>query len=231
MSKTPLTTAAAAVRLAEALNLSDDLTCAAAEPLIPMLLDAESTGEDVAQTPTYAALLNHLDHCANCLSLYEQLAEDYAAVMGASEVLPSVAPTPPVFFATPIPKGDHVLLHLVRGLVRRFTLTFDLPRLAPALATLGGSQRRLFSDHLGEVAGTPLLSLTVGQDAAGMWLQVVVHESGQPITWRLHLELGAQTLTATTDARGVARFILPPDVPLGEVRLHCEELPAGSQDE
>ena len=231
LNKTPLATAEAAARLDAALNTHDDLTCTAAETLLPDLLDAERAGEAVEQNPAYTALLRHLDHCADCLSLYEQLAEDFAAVMDGPAVLPSIVLSPPVFFPAPIPKGDHVLLQVVRGLVRRFTLTFDLPRLAPALATLSGPQRRLFSDRLGEVSGMPLLSITVGRDASGVWLQVAVHEPGQQTRWRLHLALGAQTLTAITDARGVARFSLPPDVPLGEVRLHCEELATDSQDE
>jgi len=225
LNKTPLATAEAAARLNTALNTHDDLRCTAAEALIPDLLDAERAGEAVEQNPAYAALFRHLDHCADCLGLYEQLAEDFAAVMDGPAVLPSIVLSPPVFFPAPIPKGDHILLQVMRGLLRQFTLTFDLPRLAPALATLSGPQRRLFSDTLGEVAGTPILAITVGRDAAGVWLQVVVRELNQKTAWRLRLEVGTQTLTATTDARGVARFILPPDVPLGEVRLHCEELP------
>lgn len=225
LNKTPLATAEAAARLSAALNTPDDLSCTAAEVLIPKLLDAERAGEAVEQAPAYAALLRHLDHCADCLGLYEQLAEDFAAVMDGPAVLPSIRLSPPVFFPAPIPKGDHILLQVMRGLLRQFTLTFDLPRLAPALATLSGPQRRLFADTLGEVSGTPLLSITVGRDAAGVWLQVVVREPNQKAAWRLRLEMGTQSLTATTDARGVARFILPPDVPLSEVRLHCEELP------
>ena len=231
MNKLPLTTAEASARLAVALNTPDALPCEDAESLIPALLEAEYAGEDVANNATYAALTQHLDHCESCLNLYAQLAEDLEAVVGEAKVFPSIAPTPPVFFSAPIPNGDHVLLQVLRGIMRRFTLTFDIPRLAPALATLSGMQRTLYSDTLHEVAGTPLLALSAGRGPEGVWLQVAVREPGQKTTWHIRLDLGDQTLTATTDARGVARFMLPTDASFGEVRLHCEELPASTQHE
>jgi hypothetical protein len=231
MDRKRVTTAEAAARLAAALSAHDDLRCDEAEPLIPALLEAERAGEDVTGNPAYTALTQHLDHCEACLNLYAQLAEDLEAVVGVLEVLPAVAPAPPTFFSPPIPKGDHVLLQVLRGIVRRFTLTFDLPRLAPALATLGGQQRTLYSDTLREVAGAPLLALTAGRGPEGVWLQVAVREPSQKTTWQIRLDLGDQTLIATTDSHGIARFTLPPTAPLGEVQLHCEELPASTQHE
>jgi hypothetical protein len=222
-------TAEAAARLARALSAQDDLAHEQAEALIPSLIEAEGSGEAVDANPAFAALLCHLDHCERCLNLYEQLAADFEAVVGEAEVLPSVAPSVPVFFDKPIPKGDHVVLQIVRGMLRRFTLTFDFPRLAPALATLGGPQRSLYTGTLPEVDGAPLLAVTAGRDAEGVWLQVAVREPGQRTSWRLQLDLGAQTLTTTTDVRGIARFTLPPDVQLGSVRLHCEELLAADE--
>lgn len=231
MSNQKLSATEAAARLARALSAQDDLSHEQAEALIPSLIDAEGAGEGVESSPTFAALLRHLDHCERCLTLYEQLAEDANAVLGDVEVLPSLTPAPPVFFSAPVRLGDHVLLQVAHGLIRRFMLTFDLPRLAPSLATLSGPQRSLYADKLGPVQGTPLLAVIVGRDAAGIWLQVAVREPGQTTAWRLRLELGDQSLTATTDPRGIARFTLPADAPLGEVRLHCEELPVESQDE
>lgn len=231
MDKKPLSTAEAAVRLSNALSAHDDLPCNEAETLIPALLDAEYAGEDTTGNAAYAAISHHLDHCAACLNLYEQLAEDIEAVVGKAETQPTIMPIPPVFFSAPIRKGDHVLLQVLRGIVRRFTLTFDIPRLAPTLATLSGSQRTLYSDTLREIAGTPLLALSAGRSPEGVWLQVAVRESRQQTTWQIRLDLGDYMLTNTTDTRGIVRFTLPPTTPLGEVRLHCEELPAGTQDE
>lgn len=231
MSNPKLSATDAAARLARALSAQDDLSHEQAEALIPSLIDAELAGEAVDASPAFAALLRHLDQCERCLTLYEQIAEDADAVLGEAGTLPSHASAPPVFFSAPVRLGDHVLLQVARGLIRRFTLTFDLPRLAPSLATLGGPQRSLYADKLGQVQGTPLLAVTVGHDDAGIWLQVAVREPGQPTVWRLQLELGGRILTATTDARGVARFTLPADAPLGEVRLHCEELPAAGEGE
>jgi hypothetical protein len=231
MSNQHISAAEAAARLAQALSAQDDLSHDQAEALIPSLIDAERAGDAVEGNTAFAALLRHLDHCERCLNLYEQLAEDVEAVVGEADLLPTIAPAPPVFFSAPVRLGDHILLHVARGLLRRFTLTFDLPRLAPSLATLSGPQRPLYSDRLGPVQGTPLLAVTVGRDAGGIWLQVAVREIGQQTTWRLQLELGGQTLSATTDSRGIARFTLPPDVGLGEVRLHCEELLVEPEDQ
>ncbi len=230
MSRSRISTEEAAARLAEALGAQDELSHERAEALIPALLDAERAGEDVDRDPAFAALLRHLDRCERCLSLYEQLAEDIEAIVGDAEAPPAAAPAPPQFFLAPVPIADHVLLQVVRGLARRFTLTLDLPRLAPSLATLSGPQRPLFSDVLRQVEGAPFLALTAGRDAEGLWLQAAVREPGRRTVWRLQLELGDRSLTASTDPRGIARFALPPDAPLGELRLRCEELP-GAEDE
>lgn len=231
MSKQHISTAEAAARLAEALSAQDDLSHDQAEALLPALIDAEQAGEDVAGNAAFTAVLRHLDHCERCLNLYEQLADDRAAVVGEADLLPTIAPALPVFFPAPVRLGDHILLQVARGLIRRFTLTLDVPRLAPSLATLSGAQRQLYSDRLGQVPGTPLLAVTVGRDAGSIWLQVAVREIGQKTTWQLQLDLGDQTLSAATDSRGIARFTLPPDVALGEVRLHCEELPVEAENE
>lgn len=221
---------AAAARLAQALSAQDDLSHEQAERLIPGLVAAERAGEDVDGDPAFAALLRHLDRCADCLSRYEQLADDLAAVMGEGEPLPQVTPPSPGFFPEPVRKGDHLLLEVMRGALRRFSLTFDLPRLAPSLATLSG-QRPIYADSLTEVEGAPLLALTVGREAGAAWLQVAIRQLGRPTRWRLMLDVGGQTVTATTDERGMARITLSPDLALGEVRLHCEELPVEAEDQ
>lgn len=221
--------ATAKTRLAQALSRQDNLSHEEAEALIPALIDAEFAGEAVDQQPNFVPLLRHLDQCEQCLKLYEQLADDLSAIIGEAETLPAARAARPIQFSTPTRLGDHLLLQVAQGLVRGFSVLFEVPRLVPTLATLSGNQRSLYSDRLGEVAGAPLLAVAVGLEGNDMWLQVALRDVGQHTVWRLQLEIGDQTLTALTDSRGIARFTLPPDVALSSARLFCEELLEGEE--
>lgn len=225
MHETPHSPTEVAARLLANLRAADELTCTAAEEVLAALVEAEFAGEPVDQNPAFTPLLHHLDHCPNCLKLYEQLASDLDAVVGADETLAPIPATAPRFFAPSVAKGEHILLQMFHGVVRRFTLILDMPRLAPSVATLSGTQRSLFADRLPEVAGEPLLAISVGRDGQDLWIQVALRDPGQASVWHIELVYGDQTLSASTDPRGLVRFALPPELDLGELRLNCEAPP------
>ncbi|NCC33320.1 MAG: hypothetical protein EOM24_15080 [Chloroflexia bacterium] len=214
----------AAARLARALYTKDELTPEAAAALLPEFILAERSGEDVDNNPAYAALLRHLDHNEASLRLYEQLSEDMDLLLDPAETLPTITGVPPSFFSSPTLKGEHVLLQVLQGMVRRFRLTINMPRLAPALATLSGSQQALFAGTLTEVAGTPLLSLSTGHDQDGPWMRVLVRDTTGATRWQIQLIIGDETFSATTDERGLAHFSLPALPEPSQVQMVCEEV-------
>lgn len=214
----------AAARLARALHTSDELTPEAAAALLPDFILAERSGEDVDNNPAYAALLRHLDHNEASLRLYEQLSEDMDLLLDPAETLPVIDRPPPSFFSSPTPKGEHVLLQVLQGMVRRFRLTINMPRLAPTLATLSGSQQALFAGTLTEVTGAPMLSLSTGHDHDGPWIRVLVRDTTGATRWQIRLVIGDETLSATTDERGLAHFTLPALPEAGQVQMMCEEV-------
>lgn len=226
MPKTPHLPTEESARLLAALDAVDTLSCELAEAWLPALVEAEFAGEAVDQNPDFAQVLRHIDHCPTCLTLYEQISTDLEAVVGVAEVLPRTPmPTVPVL-APPVAKGEHILLQVVDKAVRRFMLMVTLPRLTPSVATLSGPQRSLFADRLPELAGAPLLAVNVGRDAQALWMQIAIRDLSQASPWRVDLSAGDQTLSATTDARGLVRFTLPPDTDIQQVQLNCVALPA-----
>ncbi len=227
----PLSAVEAARRLQAALTVADTLSCAEAEELLPALLEADHAGEDPEQNPGLRALLTHLDHCAACLDLYEQILNAEEAVVGAQERLSDYVPAYiPTFFSQPIPKGEYVLLQVLKGIQRRFELSFALPRLMPSIPTMSGQQRTLYADTLAEVAGSPFLALQLTREPSGPQLQLALRDPGQAQQWRIELQLGEQTLTQITDARGMVRFALPADSALTAIKILCEELLTETED-
>jgi predicted anti-sigma-YlaC factor YlaD len=216
----------AAARLLQALDATDDLDCEAAEAQIPALVDAERAGEDVDRDPAYATLLHHLDRCESCMESYVQLAEAMEALTGETEMQPQVALTPPSFFQ-PARQSESVTLRVLRGIVRRFELTLAPPRLAPAIATLSGGQRaNLFADRLPEVAGDPLVAVTLEAGSQqSIDVSVAIREAAPGKSWQVQLVAGDTQRTATTDAGGVARFAGLAHTSLQEITLLCSELP------
>ncbi len=215
----------AATRLSTALNSVSDLACSQAEELLPALIEAEAAGADVDHDPVFAALVQHLDHCPDCLDLYEQMAADMATLVEEPTPAPPISVKPPTFFAPPIAKGNFMWLEVLHGLGRRFSLKIDLPRLAPMVPTLSGGHQSLFADRLHEIEGHPLLAITIGQDTQGQWLQVAILDLPQSTRWSLHLLMGTQRVAAETDERGLVRFNLPSDTQLESLQIICEALP------
>jgi len=212
-------------RLRQALAAPDELDCAAAREQIPALVDAERAGQDVDAAPTFAALLRHLDHCASCLALYAELAEDLDALVGEAETLPPIQPSPPSFF-TPVRQREGLVLRVLGGQRRRFELILAPPRLAPAIATLSGGQRAsLFQDSLVEVAGAPLVAVTLSVGEGTAELLVAIREATAGARWQVRLAVGDDLRSAVADERGIARFGGLP-APLPEITLTFAELPA-----
>src|SRR5262249_17868841 len=155
----------------------DDLTCEEAQAQLPALVEAERAGVDVDAMREYAALLRHLDRCADCMELYTELAEDLESLVGEAEPRPQAQLKPPAFF-TPARQTENVVLRVLRGVQRRFEFTLPAPRLAPQIATLsGGQQKVLFGDTLTEVPGAPFASLSLSGESGSAELLVAVREA------------------------------------------------------
>jgi predicted anti-sigma-YlaC factor YlaD len=192
-------------RLRQAIESAGGLTCEQVRAALSAFVAAERAGDDVDADPVYAALLRHLDSCADCSALYAEIAEDLEALVGPAEILPQVELTPPTFF-TIARRNDSLTLRVIKGMRRRFELDLALPRLAPVITTLGDGRTTLFSDSLTEVDGAPLVSVSLHASEGPAELLVAVRDSSTATRWRVQLVIGDAARTATTDERGIARF-------------------------
>jgi predicted anti-sigma-YlaC factor YlaD len=215
----------AAARLLQALERLDDLACEESRELLPAFVEAELAGEDVDAAPAYAALLRHLDHCEECTSLYAGLAEDLTALADSTAALPDERPAAPPFFAA-TRQSEQVMLRVVRGLVRRFELALQVPRLSPARATLGGPTATLFADTLPELNGSPIVSVSLNAEGDSAELLVAIREADAATHWQVQVAVEGSVRTATTDERGIAQFKDLPLASLRQLTLSCVELPA-----
>ncbi len=215
-----------AARLIAAIDETDELNCEQAEAELAALVEAEQAGTDVDNNPEHAALLRHLDRCENCLELYAGLSKDLEAVAGETTALPQTTLTAPSFFG-PARQSDSVVLRVLRGLTRRFELTLAPPRLVPAIANLGNGQRaELFSDHLSEIPGNPLVAATLNVGDESMELLVALREATSSSRWQVQLTFGELAYMQTTDDLGIARFKNLPREALQQLNLLWAELPA-----
>lgn len=216
----------AAMRLLQALDQQDELTCEAARDRIPLLVEAELAGEDVDAKPEYATLLQHLDRCTACATLYAELAEATAALVDTSERLPNDQPAMPTFF-TPARQSEHVVLRVLQGLVRRFELALPVPTLSPGWSTLAaGEQVTLFTDTLSEIQGAPLVSIELRAQAGSGELRVAVGSTEGTPRWQIQATINGMVHTAITDERGIATIAGLPLVDLQNLMIMCSELPA-----
>lgn len=234
MTNNPITEQEAAQRLYQALTTVDPLTPEEAQALLPALVEAERAGVDVDGDPTFAALLQHLDHNDESMALYLELSEDLELALDPEVDLPA-APSPPTFFTTPPARAsEKVVLRLLQGLRRRFELTLAMPNLAPRVATLGSGgsndqprREHLFSSTLDEIAGKPLMVVSLHITANVAELLVAVRDATPTTRWQVNLSLGDRIETAQTDAQGIARFTNLPVSDLQQVpdlRLTCAEV-------
>jgi hypothetical protein len=206
MTRESATGQRAAARLLQALDAPDDMNCEQARVQLPAFVEAEYIGQDVDTLPEYAALLQHLDRCPDCIALYTELAEDLEALVGEDDVLPAAHPSPPSFFG-PARQSERVVLRVLRGIARRFELSLAAPQLAPAIATLGDGQRAtLFSDSVAEVPGAPLVAVSLSGEAASAELVVAISDPAVATRWQVQVIAGDIAHTATTDEHGIARF-------------------------
>jgi len=212
-------------RLQQAIEAAGELTCEQVRTALAAFVAAERDGVDVDADPAYAALLRHLDSCADCNALYAAIAEDLAALVGPTEVFPQVELTPPTFFTT-AQQNDSVMLRVIKGRRRRFELDLALPPLAPVIATLGSAWTMLFSDSLIEVDGAPLVSVAMRASTGLVEMLVTVRDPSAATRWQVQLALDGTTQTVATDARGSAHFGDLVVAGLPELRLSIGELVA-----
>lgn len=227
MARGPNPEREAAERLLHALKPSGALSCELARILIPALVEAEFAGEDVDTSPVFAPVLRAIDHCPDCAELYAQLAADMEALLGDAETAAALEPTPlkPPTFFTPTRASEHIVVRVLQGVARQFDLSLATARLLPAAGTLsGGRQINLFTDHLSEVSGAPLVSvsLQVENDAAA--LLVAVREAEATTRWEVRTMVADQMHTATTDDHGIARFAPIALAALDALVVRCVEL-------
>lgn len=218
------TAAQAAARLLQAIDAPDDLSCDEAQALLPAFVEDERAGVDVDAAPEYAALLQHLDRCAECMELYSTLAEDLEALASEEEPQPLPPLTPPSFFS-PVRQSETVVVRILRGITRRFELALAIPKLVSSVATLSGGQRtNLFSDTLTELDGAPLVSISLLAENGVADVIVAVREAAAPTRWQVQLINGDDVRTAATDAQGIARFAGLAAQSLQDVTVSCVEI-------
>jgi hypothetical protein len=224
MTNNTATTAQAATRLLQVLDAPDELSCDEAQALLPTFVEDERAGVDIDAAPEYAALLRHLDRCADCVELYTTLAEDLDALADEGDMSPLPPLTPPPFFS-PVRQSDTVVVRMLRGMTRRFELALAIPRLVPAVATLSGGQRaNLFSDTLTELDGAPLVSISLLAEDGVADVIVAVREAAAQTRWQVQLINGDDIRTATTNAQGIAQFGGLAVNSLRDLTVSCVEL-------
>lgn len=215
------------LRLREALQPSDALSCEEARDRLPALVEAEMGGADVDNDPVFAELLQHLDGCVECATFYAGLADDFALLIDPSEPLPAVRPAMPTFFA-PARSSENVVLHVLGGVLRRFQLALRVPTLNTATATLSGTS--LFFSELPEVTGKPLVSVVLRPQGDLAELHVAIREAEGNQQWRVRLTAPSYEQTATTNEQGIAQFSGLLMANLSELTLECQELRSDDDD-
>lgn len=205
MTDKPASSAEAAARLLAAFERPDPLSHEEAQSLLQAYVADELAGVDVDSAPEYADLTRHLERCAVCLALYEELSLDMATMLAEGNPLPE----PPISgdLATTARQTERMLLRVFAGLKRRFEAIFQIPRLEPQFAALSGGQRAiLLNEQLPEVEGEPAVSISVGGAAGARDLLVAVSDDREGGAWEVQLTLGEVSYSATTDDRGIVRF-------------------------
>lgn len=197
---------ALAARLLRALETPDPLTCNMAREQLDAFVEAEAAGQDVDSDPAFADLLQHLDHCVDCTTLYAELAAGLDAALNSAESLPTLSPAPS-FFA-PARQSQNVIVTLLGALRQAFQLRLNV-RLPLAETLSGGTSVQLFGDTLTEVEGAPLLivSLVPGAANAQPDVLVAVQTSNSDSQWEVTLATASASREAITDAQGIARFV------------------------
>ena len=211
----------------QALTEDTTLTCEQADALLPAFVQAEAAGEDVDSDSTYAALLRHLDSCADSAAKYTALVEDLAAVTAPAPITsasPSIAP-PRFFQPKPVRQTDRFTLRVWKGISRAVELLLAPPALAPKLAVLSkGKSETLFSDRVTELPGDPLVVVSLTPQDRNALIQVAVRDAAPDTRWQVQLTIGRQQLEQITNAQGVAQF---PDIALADLSqmtVTCAEL-------
>lgn len=194
---------AAAARFLRALEAPNPLSCEEACEQLPAFVEAEAAGQDVDADPAFAALLQHLDHCADCITLYEELAANFEAALNPAETLPALSPAPTFFL--PARQSQNVILTVLGALHEAFQLQLNV-RLPATGALSGAASANLFTDTLAEVAGTPLLIVSLVPGAAGQPPDLLVAVQNTTSRWQVTLATPGSNRDASTDAQGIARF-------------------------
>lgn len=181
-------------RLSDALFQRDELSHADAEMLIAMLVEAESMGQDVDGDPTFTLLLRHLDHCADCLALYEETAEDNAATMalqlGRQTHVDVIARSP-----------KRVREQSQEPVTRTFG--FFLPTVRRGSQALIREQSPLYAAP----PSAPLAEVEITEDEYGATLRVRVFADVSGASWLVEVTAEGFRAERRTDSAGVALFL------------------------
>lgn len=197
-----------AARLLDAMRQPDTLSHAEAENLIALLVEAEAMGEDVDDDPTFASLFRHLDHCGDCLALYEQLAEEYtnslAQQLGHTAVAePLLRPSKPA--------------RSVGQVWRTFEIVLRQPLRQPQRAI---HERQA---EYGSASVPPDVQIDVSEDEHGTTLRVQILDITENTSWLITVTTDVFHAQAQTDTQGIATF---QGVPASDiVRVSGDEQP------
>ncbi len=85
----------------------------------------------------------------------------------------------------------------------------------------GGTAASLFMGELTEVAGSPLVSVSLNIDGDQAELRVAIRDANAATPWQVQLATDTSLQTSTTDAQGIARFGGLPSSSLSQVTLNC----------
>jgi hypothetical protein len=194
-------------RLIEALRQPDALECAKAEILIAMLVQAEAMGEDVDDDPRFAPVLRHLDHCADCLALYEEVSEELAVT--TAQQLGQLGGMP-----LDIRPGQHVQMRPLEPVRRRFEMIIPNPRHhRPTML-------RERPEPYGVRPVEPQVQIDITEGEHGLTLRVVLLDVAPGESWLVTVTADGFYAEARTDVEGDMLFS---GVPVGEpVRVSGE---------
>lgn len=221
-------------RLWAALSAESELTCEQAEELLPLLVQAEAEGEEVASDSRFAALFRHLDICEDCALLYAQLSQDLAAVIAGSSEPLVVTPAARPFFVPKRPptkeyKSPAWVLQVWNDMIRSLELVTQPLTLTPKRDVLGVNEhnRALFSDRVPDLKDKPIFSVTLQRQNEQTLVRVVLRDIRTATTWQVRLAAGGQVWEQQTDERGVADFTeVRPDSIAGGMTITCREIVA-----
>lgn len=193
--------------LYDALERDRKLTCNQVRALLEDFVAAEQAGVEVDSDLRYSLLLEHLDDCDECMSIYQELSE--AADLFDSERLEyNNAPESrvPNFFPPQLPS---YILRLMNQHPRQVAIHLPVQHPVEWVGKLGSKHREatIFSGLLSELPEQPKLQVSARPyDDRYVSLTVQVQNKTGPQAWRFDLRAGEFQGSQTSDQNGSAIF-------------------------